>query len=155
MMHGQDRAFMTGINASDLARGEASLFIECGNIGHWSLGGAVCYGFGTLMKGPTLLESSHRQEFGDSIFRPDPEDIHRESIYARYWHKQHMKGPYMMTEISHGSNSGTSVKVGAGFVMNVWKSINIYTEYTIGISGSDKNTEKLSTGICLTFGKHQ
>lgn len=153
LLHCQNTRYMTGICASALAGGEASITIEREVSEYWSIGGNASYGFGINMKGSSLLETSHRQELGNEIFLPRPKDLHKESIYVKYWPIKLMKGPYLITAISHGSSSGTNLNIGAGFLMHIWKALNIYTEYSYAISETKEPSNGLSTGICLVFGK--
>ena len=148
----QEKMLMTGIDAIALAGGEASLSIEISIASHWSTGGNICYGFGKSMRGPQEVEISHRQEFGDTIFQPQPKDLHRETIYVKHWPVQMLKGPYLLTGISHGSDSGTGLDIGMGFLQHIWRQINIYTEYRLTVQKNDNRTNTLSAGICLTFG---
>jgi hypothetical protein len=144
---------MTSLCANGLAAGEASISIEREVSGHWSAGGNASYGFGLFWKGPSPLESLHRHEFGDDVFLPTPENLHRESIYVKYWPGEVMKGLYMITAITHGNNSGTDLSIGAGYLIHIWKRLNIYTEYSYAISETDNPSNGLSAGICLIFGK--
>ena len=146
---------MAGIDAIALAGGEASISIECSISDHWSAGGTVSYGFGALIRGPQDLEISHRQELGNTIFTLQPRDLHRESLHVRYWPVLMQKGPYLLTGVSHGTNTGTGLNVGAGFLQHIWKSIYLYTEYCLAIPETGGLANSLRTGICLTFGSQR
>ena len=153
LVHCQNTRYMTGIDAFGIAKGEASLSMERSICTHWSVGGNVSYGFGMLIKGMHPLERSHRQEFGDKTYITSPDNLHKESIYVRYWPMDLMKGPYMTVALSHGSWSGTDLHIGAGYILHIWKYFNIYTEYLYAISETDSPLKRLSAGICLIFGK--
>jgi hypothetical protein len=153
LLHCQDKRLMAGLDIMGIAGGEAAVSIEYGLAEHWSIGGEASYGFGLFRKGMDTLESSHRQEFSEETFVPLPDDLHRESIYARYWPTSLMKGPYMLTSICHGSTTGTDFCIGAGYMLHIWKSIYAYTEYRLTVSEPDSPGRRLSAGICLTFGK--
>lgn len=153
LLHCQNKRLMAGVDAIALAGGETALSIEYGFAGHWSVGGEASYGFGNFCKGMDPLESSHRQEFSEESFTPLPSNLHKESIYAKYWPTHLMKGPYVLTAISHGNRTGTELIIGAGYILHIWKCLNAYTEYRFIISDPDNPGKGLSAGICLTFGK--
>ena len=152
LLHCQNKKLMAGIDFTALAGGKATLSIEYGFACHWSAGGEASYGFGCLWKGMDDLESSHKLEFSDMIHTPSPDNLHKESIYAKYWPTHLMKGCYLLTAISHGSTTGTDLIIGAGYLLHIWKCINAYTEYRYTISETDTPVTRLSAGICLTFG---
>lgn len=152
LAHCQSKRFMAGLDVLALAGGEASFSIEYGISGHWSAGGCIIYGFSTLLSGPQELEITHRQEFGDTLTRPQSVDYHRETIYVKYWPIQLAKGPYLITSVSQGTTSQTSLNIGAGFLQHIWKHINIYTEYRLSIPEKEFSPNGLSAGICLSFG---
>lgn len=152
LAHSQSQRFMTGIDVLALAGGEATFSIEYGISGHWSAGGRISYGFGTLLNGPHDLEIIHRQEFGDTLTLPKPDDYHRESLYVKYWPVQLARGPYLLTGISQGTASRTRLNIGAGFLQHIWKHINIYTEYRLSIPENELCPNGLSAGVYLTFG---
>lgn len=153
----QDRRVMAEADICGLASGKAGFGVECAISGHWSAGGAVEIGFGQFIKAVSTLETDHRQEFGDNLSRPVPDDLHKEHIYARYWPSEIMTGPYATAVISHGNVSGTDLGIGAGYIMHIWKFLNLYIEYRVGLKeviGNDSFPVRgLSAGICLTFGK--
>lgn len=153
LLHCQNKKLMAEVDVIALASGKAALSIEYGFAAHWSVGSEASYGFGSLCKGMSTLESSHRQEFEPDIFTPLPDNLHNESIYAKYWPTHLMKGTYLLTAISHGSSTGTDIIIGAGYLLHIWKCINAYTEYRFTISDPDSPLKGLSAGICLTFGK--
>ena len=155
MMFSQNKRLMTGINAYALAEGEASVFIEHGLSERWSAGGEITYGFGRLIKGIGDIEKAHKEEFGNDVSAAQPEDLYRECIYARYWAKEVAKGPYLIAGICHGNTSGTDFNIGIGILMNIWKSINIYTEYRRSLTISEVSGNGLSVGISLTFDTHK
>lgn len=139
-----------------LAGGKVGLGLEYGISEHWSAGGAVGFGFSRFIKDINPLESEHRHEFGEDTTIPIPADILREQIHVKYWPREMMKGPYAMAGITHGSRSGTDFRIGAGYVMHIWKSLNIYFEYSIGLKDTISReafpVRGLSAGICMTFG---
>ena len=145
---------MTGFNAYAFTEGEASLFIEHALSDHWSAGGEITYGFGGFIKGIEDLEKKHKEEFGDDVTVMNPEDLHREYLYARHWPLGVSNGPYLCAGVSHGSTSGTDLNVGIGFLMNIWRSINIYTEYRRALTKVETSGNGLSVGIILTFNTH-
>lgn len=149
----QNKRVMTGIDAIALASGEASISIEISISRHWSTGGDICFGYGRVMRGPHEVEISHRQEFGGTIYHPQPMDLHRETLYVKYWPTQMLKGPYLLTGISHGSDSGTGLEIGVGFMQHIWKPINIYTEYRLSVPETGKRASALCAGICLIFAR--
>ena len=155
MMFSQNKRLMTGVNAYALAEGEASVFIEHGLSEHWSAGGEITYGFGRFIKGIGDIEKAHKEEFENDVSAVYPEDLHRECIYVRYWVKEVSKGPYLLTGMSHGSTSGTDFNIGIGILINIWKSINIYTEYRRALTRTEAPGNGLSVGICLTFNTHK
>ena len=155
MMSSQNKRLMTGINAYALAEGEASVFIEHGLSEHWSAGGEIAYGFGRFIKGIGDIEKTHKEEFGNKVSAGAPEDLHRECIYARYWAMEVAKGPYIIAGMSHGNTSGTDFNIGIGVLMNIWKSINIYTEYRRTLAKAEFSGNGLSVGISLTFDTHK
>ena len=151
----QGRRLMAEADLWGLAGGKAGFGIEYGISEHWSTGGAVGFGFSHFIKDVNPLESEHRHEFGEDTYIPVPADILREQIHVKYWPREMMKGPYAMAGITHGSLSGTDFRIGAGYIMHIWKSVNIYIEYSIGLKGTiDKEffpVRGLSAGVCLTF----
>lgn len=151
----QGRRLMAETDLWGLAGGIAGFGIEYGISEHWSAGGAVGFGFSHFIKDVNPLESEHRHEFGEDTSIPVPTDILREQIRVKYWPREMMKGPYAMAGITHGSLSGTDFRIGAGYIMHIWKSVNIYIEYSIGLKGTiDKEffpVRGLSAGVCLTF----
>lgn len=151
----QGRRLMAEADLWGLAGGIASFGIEYGISEHWSAGAAVGFGFSHFIKDVNPLESEHRHEFGEDTSIPVPTDILREQIHVKYWPREMMKGPYAMAGITHGSLSGTDFRIGAGYIMHIWKSVNIYIEYSIGLKGTiDKEffpVQGLSAGVCLTF----
>ena len=152
LLHCQNKKLMAGVDATALAGGKAALSIEYGFAGHWSAGGEASYGFGCLWKGMDDLEASHKQEFSDMIYAPSPDNLHKESIYAKYWPTHLMQGGYLLTAISHGSTTGTDLIIGAGYMLHIWKCINAYIEYRLTISDPDTPAMRLSAGICLSLG---
>lgn len=151
----QGRRLMAEADLWGLAGGIAGFGIEYGISEHWSAGAAVGFGFSHFIKDVNPLESEHRHEFGEDTSIPVPTDILREQIRVKYWPREMMKGPYAMAGITHGSLSGTDFRIGAGYIMHIWKSVNIYIEYSIGLKGTiDKEffpVRGLSAGVCLTF----
>lgn len=147
---------MAEANLCGLAGGKVGLGLEYGISEHWSAGGAVGFGFSYFIKEVDPLESEHRHEFGDDTSWPLPTDIHTERLHVKYWPKEMMKGPYAMSGITHGSRSGTDFRIGAGYVMYIWKSLNLYFEYSISLKEAIGReafpVRGISTGICLTFG---
>lgn len=152
----QGKRFMAETDMYGLAGGKAGLGFEFGISRHWSAGGTAWFGFSHFIKDASKLESEHRQEFGDIMARPSPADLHKEGIHVKYWPAVMMKGPYAMAGITHGNKSGTDFRIGTGFVMNIWKSLNLYIEYSIGMRETIREkafpTHGLSAGVCLTFG---
>ena len=152
----QERRLMAEADLCGLAGGIAGFGIEYGISDHWSAGGAVGFGFSHFIKDVNPLEYEHRHEFGEDTSIPVPADIHREQIHVKYWPKEMMKGPYTMTGITHGSLSGTDFRIGGGYVMHIWKSLNLYFEYSISLKEAIGReafpVRGISTGICLTFG---
>jgi hypothetical protein len=67
-----------------------------------------------------------------------------------------MKGPYLLSGITHGSLSGTDFCLGAGYILHIWKPLNLYIEYSIGLKDAILKeafpVRGLSAGISLTFG---
>ena len=155
----QGRRLMAEADLWGLAGGKAGFAVEYAITEHWSAGGTVGVGFSQFIKELDPLESEHRQEFRDDTSFPVPTDILREQIHVRYWPREMMKGPYAMAGITHGSLSGTDISLGAGYVMNIWKPLNLYLQYSIGLKDAiGKETfpvHGLSAGICLTFAKLQ
>ena len=155
----QGKKFMAEADLCGLAGGKAGFGIEYGISRHWSAGGAIEFGFAHFLKDRDALESGHRQEFGDDNSTPIPIDIHQERICVRFWPSEMMKGPYAVVGISHGSLSGTDISLGAGYVMHIWKPLNLYLQYSIGLKDAiGKETfpvHGISAGICLTFVKLQ
>ena len=155
----QSKRFMAEVDVSGIAGGKAGLCFEYEITGHWSAGGRVSVGFGQLIKGTDTLEAGHRQEFGDDLSHPAPADLHTESFHARYWPIESMKGPYALVAVSHGSTSGTDFRIGLGHLMHIWKCINLYIEYSVGMKdaiGKEAFPVKgLSAGISMTFGKQK
>lgn len=151
----QGKGIMAEADLCGLASGKAIFGIEYGISEHWSAGGTVELGFSHFIKGPSTLESGHTQEFGDSTSYPIPTDPHKENIHFRYWPAETMKGPYAMAGIAHGSISGTDFCIGTGYIMHIWKSLNIYFEYNIGLKEAIRMetfpVRGLTAGICLTF----
>lgn len=155
----QGNKLMAETDLCGFAGGKVGLGLEYGISEHWSAGGTVGVGFSQFIKELDPLESEHRQEFRDDTSFPVPTDILREQIHVRYWPKETMKGPYAMAGISHGSLSGTDLSIGAGYVMHIWKSLNLYFEYSIGLKDTiDREAfpiRGLSAGISVTFGPLQ
>ena len=151
----QEKRLMAEADLWGLAGGIAGFGIEYGISEHWSAGAAVGFGFSHFIMDVNPLESEHRQEFGDDTSFPVPTDIHREQIHVKYWPKEMMKGPYTMTGITHGSRPGTDFRIGAGYVRHIWKSLNLYIEYNIGlkdiIGKAPFPVQGLWAGISLTF----
>ena len=129
----QSKRFMAEVDVSGFAGGKAGLCIEYGITGHWSAGGRVAFGFGRFIKDISALEAGHRQEFGDDLSSHAPTDLHTESVHARYWPKEVMKGPYALAAVSHGNTSGTDFHIGFGHMMHIWKCLNLYMEYSVGM----------------------
>ena len=150
---------MTEVNLCGLASGKAEIRVEHAISGHWSAGGAIGFGFAHFIKGPNTLEHEHMKEFGATRSYPKPADIHQEHIYFKYWPDETMKGSYAIAGITHGNLTETDLCIGAGYIMHIWKSVNLYIEYCIGLKDAiDKNVfpvRGLSTGISLTFGLQQ
>lgn len=138
-----------------LAGGKAGFAVEYAITEHWSAGGAVGFGFSYFIKDVNPLESGHRHEFGDETSWPLPTDIHTERIHIKYWPQKMMTGPYAMAGITHGSLSGTDFRIGGGYVMHIWKPLNLYIEYNIGLKDIIGKVpfpvQGLSAGISLTF----
>lgn len=155
----QGKRLMAEFDLCGLAGGKTGLGLEYGISEHWSAGGTIGFGFSYFIKDPNALESSHRHEFGDETSWPLPTDIHTERIHVRYWPREMMKGPYAMAGITHGSLSGTDFLIGAGYIMHIWKSLNLYFGYSIGlkdvISREGFPVRGVSVGISLTFGHQQ
>ena len=151
----QGRRLMAEADLWGLAGGKAGFAVEYAITEHWSAGRAVGFGFSRFIKDAEPLESEHRQEFGDDTSFPVPTDIHREQIHVKYWPREMMKGPYAMAGITHGSLSGADFRIGAGYVMHIWKPLNLYIEYNIGlkdiIGKAPFPVQGLSAGISLTF----
>lgn len=151
----QGRRLMAEADLWGLAGGIAGFGIEYEISEHWSAGGAVGFGFSHFIKDVNPLESEHRHEFGEDTSIPVPADILREQILVKYWPREMMKGPYAMAGITHGSLSGTDFRIGAGYVMPIWKSLNLHFEYNIGlkdiIGKAPFPVQGLSAGISLTF----
>ena len=105
------------------------------------------------------IDAVHRQEFGDDLSRPAPADFLTESIHARYWPVKVMKGPYALASVSHGNISGTDFCLGCGHLMHIWRCLNLYIEYRVGmketIKANNFPVKGLSAGISLTFGKQK
>lgn len=152
----QGKRLMAEVDLCGLAGGKAGLGVEYGISGHWSAGGAVEFGFSHFMKETDALESGHKQEFGDTSSYPVPTDIHKARIHFRYWPAETMKGPYAVAGVTHGDSSGTDLHIGTGYLMHIWKHLNLYIEYSIGLKdviGMDSFPVRgLSAGISLTFG---
>ena len=152
----QGKRLMLEADLCSLAGGTAGLGLEYGISGHWSAGGAAGFGFAHFIKAAGALESEHRHEFGDCTSRPVPADLHRERIHAKYWPRELMKGPYLMAGITHGSSSGTCFCIGTGYLIHIWKPLNLYIEYSIGLKESIAKEAfpagGLSAGVSLTFG---
>ena len=155
----QGRRLMAEADLWGLSGGMAGFGVEYGISEHWSAGGAVGFGFSHFIKDVNPLESEHRQEFGDDTSIPMPADILREQIRVKYWPREMMKGPYAMAGITHGSLSGTDFRIGAGYVMHIWKSLNLYIEYSIGLKDTIPQEtfpgRGLSAGVSLTFERLQ
>ena len=151
----QGRRLMAEADLWGLAGGIAGFGIEYEISEHWSAGGVVGFGFSHFIKDVNPLESEHRHEFGEDTSIPVPADILREQILVKYWPREMMKGPYAMAGITHGSLSGTDFRIGAGYVMHIWKPLNLYIEYNIGlkdiIGKAPFPVQGLSAGISLTF----
>jgi hypothetical protein len=151
----QGRKLMAEADLWGLVGGKAGFGVQYGVSAHWSAGGSVGFGFSRFIKDIAPLESEHRHEFGDDTSIPVPTDILREQIHVKYWPREMMKGPYAMAGITHGSISGTDFRIGAGYVMHIWKSLNLYIEYSIGLKDTiPKETfpaRGLSAGVSLTF----
>ena len=151
----QGRRLMAEADLWGLAGGIAGFGIEYGISEHWSAGGAVGFGFSRFIKDINPLESEHRHEFGDDTSIPVPADILREQIHVKYWPREMMKGPYAMAGITHGSLSGTDFRIGSGYVMHIWKPLNLYIEYNIGLKDvidmDSFPARGISAGISLTF----
>lgn len=151
----QGRRLMAEADLWGLAEGKAGFVVEYGVSAHWSAGGAVGIGFSHFIKDADTLESEHRQEFEDDTSIPIPTDLLREQIHIKYWPWEMMKGPYAMAGITHGSQSGTDFCIGAGYIMHIWKSLNLYIEYSIGLKDSLSKeiipVRGLTAGISLTF----
>ena len=152
----QGRKLMAEADLCWLAGGKVGLGLEYGISEHWSAGGAVGFGFSRFIKDINPLESEHRHEFGEDTTIPIPADILREQIHVKYWPREMMKGPYATAGITHGSRSGTDFRIGAGYVMHIWESLNLYFEYSIGLKDTISReafpVRGLSAGICMTFG---
>lgn len=155
----QGKRFMAEMDISGLAGGKAGLCLEYGITGHWSAGGRMVVGFGQFIKDMAPLDAVHRQEFGDDLSRPAPADFLTESIHARYWPVKVMKGPYALASVSHGNISGTDFCLGCGHLMHIWRCLNLYIEYRVGMKETIKAdnfpVKGLSAGISLTFGKQK
>ena len=155
----QEKRLMAETDLCGLARGRAGFGIEYGISRHWSAGGAIELGFSHFIKGQSKLEQEHTQEFGGAASYPIPSDLHKEGIRFRYWPTETMKGPYALAGITHGNLSGTDLSIGTGYIMHIWKSLNIYFEYSIGlkeaIQAESFPVRGLSAGISLTFGLQQ
>ena len=151
----QERRLMAEADLWGLAGGIAGFGIEYGISEHWSAGGAVGFGFSRFIKDINPLESEHRHEFGDDTSIPVPADILREQIHVKYWPREMMKGPYATAGITHGSRSGTDFRIGAGYLMHIWKPLNLYIEYNIGLKDvidmDSFPSRGISAGISLTF----
>lgn len=152
----QEKRLLTEADLCGLASGKATLGVEYGISEHWSAGGLFEFGFAHFIKGASVLESEHMLEFGETRSYPTPSDIHKERIHFKYWPQERMKGPYAIAGITHGSTSGTDFCVGTGYLMHIWKPLNLYIEYSIGLKDAvDKGSfpvRGLSAGISLTFG---
>ena len=152
----QGKRLMAEADLWGLAGGKAGFAVEYAITEHWSAGGAVGFGFSRFIKEVDPLEYDHRHEFGDDPSMPIPADILREQIHVKYWPREMMKCPYAMAGITHGSLSGTDFRIGAGYVMHIWKSLNLYFEYSIGlkdtIDGEVFPIRGLSAGISVNFG---
>ena len=155
----QEKRLMAGADLSGLAGGKAGLGIEYRISSHWSVGGTVELGFSYFIKGPDTMEFEHIQEFGKVTSYPTPTDLHRERIHFKYWPSETMKGPYAIAGVMNGCTKGTDFCIGTGYLMNIWKTLNLYIEYSFGLKDAiGKDTfpvRGLSAGISLTFGHQQ
>ena len=155
----QGRKLMAEADLWKLAGGNAGFGVEYGISEHWSAGGTARFGFSHFIKDVNPLESEHRHEFGDDTSIQVPDDLHKEQIHVKYWPRETMKGPYAMAGITHGNSSGADFRIGTGYLMHIWKSLNLYIEYSIGLKDSiDKEgftVRGFTAGICLTFGTEQ
>lgn len=155
----QGKRLMAEADLCGIAGGKAGFGVEYGLSEHWSAGGTIDIGFTYFIKGPDTLESEHMKEFGDPTSYPIPTDIQNERIHFRYWPRTCMKGTYVMAGAAHGSQTGADFCIGTGYVMHIWKSLNIYIEYCIGLKEAIRMESfpirGLSAGISLTFGLQQ
>lgn len=143
-----------GLDAGGYMKGLASIQIGYGFSAHLSAHAEVIMNFTNVISGRSDLEKEHDLELGK------PEAVYSdkylsESIHIRYWTREMMSGPYIMTGIRYSNADSPFCEIGIGYRFRIWKGIGIETGYMLNLTdalrGKRITGEGFTLGLCYTF----
>ena len=149
-----DKLITAVLDAGGYMKGLASIQIGYAFSTHLSAHADITMGFTNVTSGRSVLEKEHDLELG----KPDTEysdDFLSESIHIRYWAREMMSGPYILTGIRYSNADAPFCEIGLGYRFRIWKGISIETGYLLNLTdalkGSRVTGEGFTLGICYTF----